>query len=143
MFWALGDVCYLIVSGYKLTRHGAISELYDDNIATCFNKAKQIDCEQSYLVDMLDLTEIPSNLGREKTVVKLSVQDVSRCSPNWINVINTEKGAETAMKCDLDADYSVSDGVCFWRCPCDGNCTVALVQTPETDAWNLCELRVF
>ena len=122
---------FLIVLGYKLTRPGEISELYDDNIATCFNKIRQIACVQPVLIDMLDLTEIPSNFGNNKATVKLSVQDISTCSPNWINVINTDKSAGTAVKCDLEADYSVSDGVCFWRCPCDGNCTVALVQNKE------------
>ena len=92
---------------------------------------------------MFNLTEIPSNFGSEKAVVKLSLQDVSTCSPNWIYVINTENNTETAIKCEVDADYSVSDDICSWRCPCDGNCTLALVQTPNTVAWNLCELRVF
>ena len=94
---------------------------------------------------MLDLAEIPSNYGNEKAIVKLHVQDVSACSPQWINVITTniEKREGPVLKCDMDADFSVSDGVCFWSCPCDGNCTVVLAQNPETITWNLCELRVF
>ena len=134
-----------LFSGHEMTTFGRISELYDDNIVTCFNKTRQLSCKQSHIIDMFDLSETKSSRQNDKAIVKMSVQDVATCSPNWFNVIATDstKSAKTAIKCELDADYSVNDGVCFWRCPCDGNCTVALVQNPEIIAWNLCELRVF
>ena len=131
-------ICHL---GHELAVPGRTSQLYDQDRTSCYNKTKQLSCPQ--VIDIVQVTKISYN--RTDAIVKLILQSTSPCTDNWVYVnasSNAQDTVSTVKKCSLEANFSVSDGVCFWRCTCDEYCAVVLVETPETNAWQLCELNI-
>ena len=86
---------------------GKINQLYDQDETSCYNKTTQSSCSQ--VVDTIQVNKSGDNYSTRDAIVKLILQNVTHCTDKWVNI--NIANSTNVDKCNLEADFSVSNGV--------------------------------